>query len=107
MLRCGITGHSGTLGSQLIKKEFNFINSGFNLRPMDITASIGFSQFKRLNSMIKVRSDNRDKIIKKLISSPLWQDQFTFFYPTKKVKPSWFGFPVLINKKYLSKKKNF
>ena len=46
-------------------------------------------------------------IIKKLINSPLWQDQFTFFYPTKKVKPSWFGFPVLINKKYLSKKKKF
>ena len=87
--------------------SFNFVNSGFNLRPMDITASIGFSQFKRLNSMIKIRSDNRDKIIKKLIDSPLWQDQFSFFYPTKKVKPSWFGFPVLINKKYLSKKKKF
>jgi len=87
--------------------SFNFVNSGFNLRPLEITASIGFSQFKRLNSMIKIRSDNRDKIIKKLINSPLWQDQFTFFYPTKKVKPSWFGFPVLINKKYLSKKKKF
>ena len=45
--------------------------------------------------------------LQKLINSSLWQDQFTFFYPTKKVKPSWFGFPVLINKKYLSKKKKF
>ena len=44
---------------------------------------------------------------KKLITSPLWQNQFTFFYPTKKVRPSWFGLPVLINKKYLTKKKNF
>jgi CDP-6-deoxy-D-xylo-4-hexulose-3-dehydrase len=101
-------GWDRSLKKNFKKKQdtsFNFINSGFNLRPLDITASIGFSQFKRLNSMIKVRSDNRDKIIKKLISSPLWQDQFTFFYPTKKVKPSWFGFPILINKKYLSKKK--
>ena len=24
MLKCGITGHSGTLGTQLIKKKFNF-----------------------------------------------------------------------------------
>ena len=24
MLKCGITGHSGTLGSQLVKKKFNF-----------------------------------------------------------------------------------
>ena len=103
-------GWDRSLKKNFKKKQdtsFNFINSGFNLRPMDITASIGFSQFKRLNSMIKTRSDNRDKIIKKLISSPFWQDQFTFFYPTKKVKPSWFGFPVLINKKYLSKKKKF
>jgi len=96
--------------NNLLKKRntsFNFINSGFNLRPLDITASIGFSQFKRLNSMIKIRSNNRNKIIKKLITSPLWQNQFTFFYPTKKIRPSWFGLPVLINKKYLTKKKNF
>jgi CDP-6-deoxy-D-xylo-4-hexulose-3-dehydrase len=87
--------------------SFKFVNTGFNLRPLDLTASIGFSQFKRLNLMIKVRSENRDKIINKLINSPLWQDQFTFFHPTKKIKPSWFGLPVLINKKYLSKKKKF
>ena len=42
---------------------FNFINSGFNLRPMDLTAAIGFNQFKRLNKMKKIRSDNRLKII--------------------------------------------
>ena len=87
--------------------SFNFINSGFNLRPLDLIASIGFSQFKRLNSMITTRSNNRDKIINKLTNSLLWKNQFTFFYPAKKIKPSWFGFPVLINKKYLSKKKKY
>ena len=29
-------------------KGFNFINEGFNLRPLEISASIGMSQFKRL-----------------------------------------------------------
>ena len=29
-------------------KSFNFINSGFNLRPIDLTASIGLSQLKKL-----------------------------------------------------------
>ena len=61
---------TGGLKKNVDKRQdtsFNFVNSGFNLRPMDITAAIGFSQFKRLNSMIKIRSDNRDKIIKKLI----------------------------------------
>ena len=34
----------------LIKKtnNFNFINSGFNLRPTDIVASIGLSQLKKI-----------------------------------------------------------
>jgi len=31
--------------------KFNFINQGFNLRPMDITAAIGISQLSRLNKM--------------------------------------------------------
>jgi len=87
--------------------SFNFINSGFNLRPLEVTAAIGFSQFKRLNSMMKIRSENRAKIIDKLTISPLWKNQFTFLHNSKKVKPSWFGLPILINKKYIYKKKKF
>ena len=43
-------------------KEFNFVNSGFNLRPLDISAAIGLNQFRRLNSIIKTRNKNRNKI---------------------------------------------
>ena len=32
-------------------KNFNFINSGFNLRPLEISAAIGLSQFKRLKKL--------------------------------------------------------
>ena len=88
-------------------KNFNFVNSGFNLRPLDLTAAIGLSQFKRLNTMNKIRSENREKIVKSLITSSFWSSQFTFLYPIKNLKPSWFGFPILINKKYLKKKKRF
>jgi len=87
--------------------SFSFINSGFNLRPLDISAAIGLSQFKRLNSIIKTRIKNRNKIIGKLISSPLWDKQFSFLEIAKNVKPSFFGLPILISKKYLSKKKQF
>ena len=38
-----------------INKNFFFINSGFNLRPTDIQAAIGLSQFKSLNNFINVR----------------------------------------------------
>ena len=87
--------------------SFNFTNSGFNLRPLDVSAAIGLSQFKRLNSMIKNRVNNRDKIINRLINSPLWNKQFSFLKLTKNVKPSFFGLPILINKKYSSRKKKF
>ena len=87
--------------------SFNFINSGFNLRPLDISAAIGLNQFKRLNSMIQTRISNREKIIKRLTNSPLWNKQFSFLKVTKNVKPSFFGLPILINKKYISKKEKF
>ena len=87
--------------------SFSFTNSGFNLRPLDISAAIGLNQFKRLNSIIKVRIKNREKIINRLVNSPLWNKQFSFLNITKNVKPSFFGLAILISKKYLSKKKQF
>ena len=34
-------------------------------------------------------------------------NQFDFFYPNKKVDQSFFGFPILINKKYQFRKQKF
>ena len=89
------------------KNNFNFINSGFNLRPMDLTAAIGLSQLKRLSKMIKSRSKNRKLIINNIKKSELWDNQFSFFNPNKNVKPSWFGLPFLINQKFINKKEKF
>ena len=89
------------------KNTFNFINSGFNLRPLDITAAIGMNQFKRLNKFKRIRNENREKIIKALYSSSDWKNQLQFINYSKEVKPSWFGLPMLIDKKYLSKKKRY
>jgi CDP-6-deoxy-D-xylo-4-hexulose-3-dehydrase len=89
------------------KNNFNFINSGFNLRPLDLNAAIASSQLKRINKFKKIRSDNRSKIIKNLQNSNKWNNQFTFFEPIKNLDPSWFGLPLLINKKYILKKNKF
>ena len=89
------------------KKNFNFINSGFNLRPTDVNAAIGLNQFRRLNNFKKIRSENREKIIKRLKNSKNWKNQFSFIEPIKKLTPSWFGLPILINKRYLEKKDKF
>ncbi len=88
-------------------KDFNFINAGFNLRPLDITAAIGLSQFKRLNNFKKTRNENRKKILNSLQNSKNWNNQFSFIEKNKNLKPSWFGLPMLIDKKYLHKKEKF
>ena len=110
-LLCSLRSHGWDrrIGKKIKKHKsyFNFINSGFNVRPTDITAAIGYCQFKRLDQLIKVRTENRLKIIDKLKSSNNWNNQFDFFYSNKKVSQSFFGFPILINKKYINKKKIF
>ncbi len=87
--------------------NFNFINSGFNLRPLDLTAAIGLSQLKRLKNMMKIRKLNRNSIIKKLKLSKNWKNQFSFFEPNNWLKPSWFGLPILISPEYVKNKQKF
>ena len=88
-------------------KNFNFINEGFNLRPLDITAAIGLNQFKRLSNLKNTRAKNRNNLIKSIKSSKKWNNQYSFFYPHKNLNPSWFGFPLMINNKNKKSKKNF
>ena len=102
-----LRSHGWDRGLNNNKNNFNFINSGFNLRPTEISAAIGYNQFKRLNYFKTIRSKNRKKIISKLKKSKKWKNQFTFIEPIKGLEPSWFGLPILINKKYLNKKKKF
>ena len=88
-------------------KSFNFVNSGFNLRPLDLTAAIGYSQFKRLNLMKKNRAINRSKIINAIQNSALWSKQFTFLNAIDNLEPSWFGLPIILDKKYKNKKNSY
>ena len=88
-------------------KKFNFINSGFNLRPLEVSAAIGLNQFKRLPKMMLIRKYNRNKIIDNLLNSGRWNKQYTFFENNKYLQPSWFGLPLLINPKFKYKKEFF
>ena len=102
-----LRSHGWDRGLNNNKNNFNFINSGFNLRPTEVSAAIGYNQFKKLNYFKRIRLENRKKIIFKLKKSKKWKNQFTFIEPIKGLEPSWFGLPILINKKYLNKKRKF
>jgi CDP-4-dehydro-6-deoxyglucose reductase, E1 len=87
--------------------RYIFINSGFNLRPTDIQGAIAHNQFKRLNKLKQQRNQNRNTIISYLKSSKLWKNQFKFIEVPKKINPSWMGLPILLDKKFVSKKQKF
>ncbi len=79
--------------------RFIFFNSGFNLRPTDITAAIGLSQFRDMNNFISLRNKNRNIIVKSLKKSRKINKNFYFIEANKNVKPSWFGIPIYIKNK--------
>jgi CDP-4-dehydro-6-deoxyglucose reductase, E1 len=87
--------------------RYIFINSGFNLRPTDIQGAIAHNQFKRLNLLKKLRNQNRNTIINCLKSSKKWKNQFKFIEVPKNINPSWMGLPILLDKKFESKKQKF
>ena len=90
-----------------LNKDFVFINSGFNLRPTDIAAAMAFNQFKRLKILMKIRDDNRTKIVNQLLNSSSWNQQFVFIKAASNVSPSWFGLPILISEKFVNCKNKF
>ena len=87
--------------------RYIFINSGFNLRPTDIQAAIGRSQFKRLDFFKKTRTMNKNKIINSLVKDKRWKGQFKFVKYSKRINPSYMVLPILLDIKFLDKKKKF
>ena len=90
-----------------INSKFLFINSGYNLRPTDIQASMAFNQFKKLKKFMEMRKNNRNKIINNLVRSKNWKNQFQFIHAKQNLKPSWFGLPIILNKKYATIKDDY
>ena len=88
-----------------IDNRFLFIGPGYNVRPTEIQSAIAFNQFKRINKLMNIRDDNRKKIIKFLKKHKNWNNQFEFVKISEKIKPSWFGLPILIKNKNCNKMK--
>ncbi len=87
--------------------KFLFIGPGYNVRPTDIQAAIALNQFKRLNKFMKIRDDNRTKIIEAIKKHKKWDNQFKFVTYGDKIKPSWFGLPIQIAEKFLKNKQKY
>ena len=86
-----------------LDKRFIFYNSGFNLRPTDITASIGLSQLNDLDKFIKIRAINRKKIVDEINKRSIGK-YFQIIIEEPNIKPSWFGLPIILSNKINKKK---
>ena len=90
--------------NKFLDKRFIFFNSGYNLRPTEVSAAIGHNQFKRMDKLIKIRNFNRKKIINSLLSNSFLKNKIDFYYENKFVNPSWFGLSIKILIKNINKK---
>lgn len=84
------------------KDHFVFITPGYSLRPLEIEASVGLVQLKKLDRFIKIRKQN-SIVFQKLFSNKSWckiQKQ------EKKSQSSWYGFNLILTGKLKNKRKN-
>ena len=86
-----------------LDKRFIFYNSGFNLRPTEIAGAIGRSQFKDLFKFKKIRNLNRKNIVNLFKKNKKIKRSIQIIKPNKYVNPSWFGLPLIVDKKNLLK----
>ncbi|MDB3890013.1 DegT/DnrJ/EryC1/StrS family aminotransferase [Candidatus Pelagibacter sp.] len=82
-----------------LDKRFIFFNSGYNLRPTEVSAAIGHNQFKRLKKFISTRNYNRKLIINAMKISKILKNKIQIYEANNNVKPSWFGLSIKINSK--------
>ena len=82
-----------------LDKRFIFFNSGYNLRPTEVSAAIGHNQFKRLNKFIAIRNYNRRLIINAMKKSKILNNKIQIYQANDNVNPSWFGLSIKINSK--------
>ena len=82
-----------------LDKRFIFFNSGYNLRPTEVSAAIGHNQFKRLKKFISIRNYNRKLIINAVKISKILNNKIQIYQANNNVNPSWFGLSIKINSK--------
>lgn len=80
-----------------IDERFCFVNLGYNLRPMEIQATMGLSQLSKLKTKNDYRKENYAKIKAKIENDP--RGKFLSF-PVKEDKsdPAWFGITLILDK---------
>jgi CDP-6-deoxy-D-xylo-4-hexulose-3-dehydrase len=90
-----------------IDPRFLFVNTGYNVRPLELQGAIGLCQLSRLASMNETRSTNRERLIRALAEHPAWDGRFEFAEASGGTTPAWFGFACLLREGFPVAKRDF
>ena len=87
-----------------LDEKFTFCNSGFNLRPTEVSSAIALSQLKKLDKIKLNRSYNYQKIKEILEQDETCSKFFYFIEKNKFISECWLSFPIILKKKINKKK---
>ena len=85
--------------SKYLDRKFTFCNSGYNLRPTEVSSAIALSQLKKLEKIKKIRSINYNKIKNVLKDDDICSRYFEFVEKNKFISECWLSFPIILKKK--------
>ena len=81
------------LPNEIMDHKYVYEEIGYNLKPLEMQASIGLIQLKKLDNIIEKRKYNFSRLYK--IFEP-YSDTFILPTATQKSDPSWFAFPLTL-----------
>ena len=82
-----------------LDEKFTFCNSGFNLRPTEVSSAIALSQLKKLDKIKKNRSYNYQKIKQTLENDTTCSKYFYFIEKNRFISECWLSFPIILKNK--------
>ena len=74
-------------------KKYVYTNIGYNLKPTDVQAALGFEQLKKFPEFMKQRERNFGILYEEFSA---YEDDFILPHTLPKSKPCWFAFPITI-----------
>ncbi len=98
-------GHENTCGERFSRQmgtlppgydhKYTYAHIGYNLKITDLQAAVGTAQLKKLPGFIRARRKNFNFLLEKLRKHERY-----FLFPRQEAgaEPSWFGFPLLLNR---------
>ena len=87
-----------------LDSKFTFYNSGYNLRPTEVSAAIAISQLKKIEKIKKIRMSNYKKIKKMIKSDKILSKYMNLINENKNISECWLSFPIILSNKINKKK---